>query len=99
MVSKKGMKSFSLLHSSMGHSIQMNYEFLTVDMIRVPVVIQILKTWSVLKIETRVEFTFILRISNKNYILQTELIDKKQEPRLVMRTTIISHSEAVKRQV
>jgi hypothetical protein len=68
-------------------------------MIRVPVVIQILKTWSVLKIETRVEFTFILRISNKNYILQTELIDKNQEPRLVMRRTIISHSKAVKRQV
>ena len=68
-------------------------------MIWVPVVIQILKTWSVLKIETWVEFTFILRISNKNYILQTELIDKNQEPRLVMRTTIISHSKAVKRQV
>jgi hypothetical protein len=40
-------------------------------MIRVPVVIQILKTWSILEIETRIEFTCILRISNKNYILQT----------------------------
>ena len=77
----------------------MHWEFLTKDMIRVPVVIQILKTWSVLKIETRVEFTCILRISNKNYILQTELIDQNQEPRLVMRTTVISHSKAVKRQV
>lgn len=42
-------------------------------MINIPVVIQILKTWSLFKIEARVEVTWIFWISYKNYILQYQL--------------------------
>lgn len=42
-------------------------------MINIPVVIQILKTWSLFKIEARVEVPWIFWISYKNYILQYQL--------------------------
>ena len=46
---------------------------------KIPVIIKVSETCSVLQIETRVEFPGVLWISDQNYILQDTCQDEKRE--------------------